>query len=180
MTKVQRILRVFEGIMMLLCAVLLNVAPFGGYVIVIVILALSLINYAFRRLIFYFTMARYMVGGRSILYSAVIILDFGILMLGFVSLPGIYLAIYLGVIHLVSGGVDIYNAIDAKKLGSSLWLRGAVVGAINIVIAFVAIVAGLTTKSVQIFVVIYSIGLVYSAIIRIVSAFRKTAIVYIQ
>ena len=180
MTKARRVLTIFEGIMMILGAIVILSIPDSGYIIVILILSLSLIIYGIRKIIYYFTMARYSVGGRSILYGAVLALDFGMLMLSFSSLPGIYLAFYLGLGHLISGAIDIYNALEAKKLASPSWKRKAVEGTVNTVVAVVAIVAGFTTKSVIVFVYIYSIGLIYSAILKLISVFRKTAIVYIQ
>ena len=125
MTKLQKLKNASFGIIMIITAIVMAIYPRDAYEYVIAFMAMGFLVSGVAKLGYYFTMARYMVGGRSILYSAVIILDFGMLILGFTSLPGIYLAFYLGVMHLISGGVDLYNAIEAKRLSAPSWKWGA-------------------------------------------------------
>ena len=75
MTSVQRVKKVLAGILMLVCCFALVVNPETGFYFVALILSVSLFLYAVRSLLYYFTMARHMVGGKSILFRGIIVLD---------------------------------------------------------------------------------------------------------
>ena len=72
MTVFQRIRGVFVGVLMLVFAVILIVNPSDDiYMLLIIILALGLAISGIKDIIFYFTMARHMVGGKMILVQGV-------------------------------------------------------------------------------------------------------------
>ena len=68
------------------------------------------------------------------------------------------------------------RAVEAKKNGSSFTLK-LIQGSLDIIMALCCAVF---IKNGNIGTYIYSVGLINSAIFRIVSSFKKTAIVYIQ
>lgn len=72
------------------------------------------------------------------------------------------------------------RAREARLLGSPIWIYKVAYGATNILISLAVVIGGFTEHSAKFAVYIYAGGLIYSAIVRIVSAFRKTAIVYIK
>ena len=78
MTKMQRVKQVLSALLMMGCCFILIKEPELGYAIVAMILSVSLLLYAIRCLIYYFTMARHMVGGRSVLYTGIILLDLAV------------------------------------------------------------------------------------------------------
>ena len=53
-------------------------------------------------------------------------------------------------------------------------------GITNILLALIVVINGIAFGRLRITVWIYSIGLIYSSILRIISSLRKTEIVYIQ
>lgn len=177
MSSGQRIKNIVIGILIILGSLILIAFPEDGMLIVAGILSISLFIYGIRMLIYYLTMARHMVGGRIMLYIAVIVLDFGMFTMMMTNIPKMYIALYLLAIYAFSGAIDILRALEAKKYQSSAWKLKLISGIINIVIAILCVVF---IGSTNMIVYLYCAGLIYSAIVRIVTAFRKTAIVYIQ
>ena len=173
----KRITNVLAGIVMLLMGAVLILLPYEGLPLVALILSFSLIVYGVRTLIYYVTMARHMVGGRMMLYIAVIVLDFGVFIWTLADIPKIYIVLYLVVIHAFSGAIDLMRGIEAKRYHASSWKLSFFSGVVNIAIAILSVVF---IRSVNVIVILYAIGLIYSAITRIITAFRRTAVVYIQ
>ena len=180
MSSGQRIKNVVIGVLIILGAVILIAFPEEGLTITVCILSISLFVYGIKTLIYYFTMARHMVGGRIMLYLAIVVLDLGMFTMMMTDVPSrdkIYIALYLLAVYAFSGAIDILRALEAKKYQASSWKFSLVSGIISVVIAILCIVF---IGSTNMIVYLYSAGLIYSAIVRIVTAFRKTAIVYIQ
>lgn len=178
MSKAQRLKSFCEGILILLVAALLFTAPEdeAGYLLVTLILSVSLILAGVRMLIYYFSMARHMVGGKAVLFRGVILFDLGMFTHSLANVPRIYLMLYLLIIHLFAGLIDVLRAFEAKKQGGA-WRGTLAVGIANVLVGAACVAFA---RSVQSLVWIYSGGLIYTACIRIVSAFRRDAIVYIQ
>ena len=168
---------VLIGILIILGAVILIAFPEEGIIITASILSLSLFVYGIKTLIYYITMTRHMVGGRIMLYLAVVVLDLGMFTMMLTNIPKMYIALYLVVVYAFSGAIDILRALEAKKYQAPSWRFSLISGIISVVIAILCIVF---IGSTNMIVYLYSAGLIYSAIARIVTAFRKTAIVYIQ
>ncbi len=177
MSSGQRIKNVLIGILIILGAVILIAFPEEGIVITASILSISLFVYGIKTLIYYITMTRHMVGGRIMLYLAVVVLDLGMFTMMLTNIPKMYIALYLVVVYAFSGAIDILRALEAKKYQAPSWRFSLISGIINVVIAILCIVF---IGSTNMIVYLYSAGLIYSAIVRIITAFRKTAIVYIQ
>ena len=173
----QRIKNVLIGVLIILGAVILIVFPEEGILITASILSISLFVYGIKTLINYITLTRHMVGGRIMLYLAVVVLDLGMFTMMLTNIPKIYIALYLVVVYAFSGAIDILRALEAKKYQAPSWRFSLISGIISVVIAILCIVF---IGSTNMIVYLYSAGLIYSAIVRIITAFRKTAIVYIQ
>ena len=177
MSSGQRIKNVLIGVLIILGAVILIAFPEEGIIITASILSLSLFVYGIKTLIYYITMTRHMVGGRIMLYLAVVVLDLGMFTMMLTNIPKMYIALYLVVVYAFSGAIDILRALEAKKYQAPSWRLSLISGIISVVIAILCIVF---IGSTNMIVYLYSAGLIYSAIARIITAFRKTAIVYIQ
>ncbi len=176
MTKIQRIKNVLIGLAMLLCALVIAIAPEYGYTFIAVVLALSLIAYGLRMLVFYITMARHMVGGRALLYIGVIIFDLGMLTASLSDIPHLHIMVYLLVGHLIAGGLSVARGVEAKRAKAPLWKYSMSYGVGNLLLA-VACLAFLWSPDIVVY--IYAGGLAYTACVQIASSFRRTAIVYI-
>lgn len=176
MTRLQRVKEIAMALVMLIAAVAMIMAPAEGYALIIVIVALYFTIEGIRKLVFYFTMARFMVGGRSILYMGILMLDFGILATSLTDVPRIYLLLYLIAANAFDGVIEVLRAVEARKYGSS-WRLKMIHGVLNLVIAICCIVF-INRPNAAVF--IYCFGMIYSAFMRIASACRQTKFIYIQ
>lgn len=178
MTKLQRIRNVLIGLLMIACSLLLAVDRTADALkFIVFLLTAGLLLYGIRLLVYYFSMARHMVGGRSMLYRAVIILDFAVFSGTLSDIPPIYLILYLAGIELFAGAIDILRAMEARRFEAPSWKLSFAFGVINILMAAACIVF---IRTPQIAVWVYAAGLFISAVGRISQALRKQAIVYIQ
>ena len=180
MTRVKRVFNVLTGLLMLIMGVLLILDPWNGLYVVVDITGLMFTLRGIRGLFYYFSMARSMVGGRSALYRGMLYLDLGIFTGVVAGVNTAYLVLYVAGLGLFTGAVDLLRAVEARRGHSPSWKFPMAYGLTNIALAVVVIVIGITQHSVTPAVIAYAIGLIYSAVVRIASAFRKTAIVYIQ
>ncbi len=180
MTILQKTRNILTALIMLAFCALLIYLPEDGSGLVLMILSFSLVIYGIRTLNYYFSMARHMVEGRGILYLGIIILDLGIFSVTVADNSDFFVIVYLLTIYLFGGIVDILRAFEAKNLSASSWKFKLSSGIVNIIIALIALISSTFFKSPRVLVYIYCAGLVYSAIARIITVFRKSAIVYIQ
>lgn len=177
MNLIQKIINLSVAILMIISGLLLILLQDAGLVIVALIISLSLIIYGIRTLVYYFTMARHMVGGKFNLITGILVLDLGLFTLTMAGVPKIYIIIYLIILYAFSGVIDIMRAFEAKKFGASSWKLKLITGIIELLIAAAC---GVFADTGLVVVGFYALGLIYSAVMRIISAFRKSAIVYIQ
>ncbi len=176
MTKWQRVKSVLGGLAAIAAIPFLMLDPELGCVLIALILGVSASLKGLQMLIYYFSMARHMVGGKNILYQGVIILDFGLFTIGFATVPGQYIMVYLLLGHLFYGLVGLLRAMEIreKKMGS--WRFKFLSSAVDIALAILCMVQ---INSIKTMVAVYCLGLFLSAAGRIVSAFRRTAVVYV-
>ncbi|MCR5778615.1 MAG: hypothetical protein K6G84_14540 [Lachnospiraceae bacterium] len=178
MTLFQRIKRIFVGLIMLVVAIVFIVDPSDeAYKFVIAVLSLGLAAKGIKDIFFYFTMARHMIGGKTILIQGVIVLDFALLTGSLSDVPKIYILLYLIVIHAFSGVVEVLRAMEAKRAVEGPWKMKFSHGVINFLLALSCLVFIRQTHTA---LIIYSIGLAYSALMRIGGAFRRTAFILIK
>ena len=122
-----------------------------------------------------------MVGGKTILVRAILLLDVAIFTFSISAMNNkIVVLLYLLGIYAFTGAIDVLRAIEAKQAGSAGWrmklFRGIVGLAFTVALFIIGFIAGRT----DIFVIGFCFSLAYSGLMRIVGAFRRTAIVYIQ
>ena len=177
MSKFTRIRNVLTGILTIAVSVLLATTPEFGYPVITLLLSLSLLFYGLRSVVYYFSMARHMVGGRQSLYRGILFSDLGIFTLTLTNVPHVYILLYLLAIHAFSGAVAIMGALEARRYEAQHWRLKLINGIVNILLALSCLIF---IRSMRVAVYVYCIGLCYSACMRIISAFRKNAIVYIQ
>lgn len=180
MSAAQRVQKVLAALGYIGAAVLMLWLGEDGYELVLLMLGLSLTAQGIRSIVFYFNMARHMVDGRSILYKGVILLDFGIFTLSITQRAGILIALYLLGLNAFSGAVDIMRALEARRFQAGSWRLNLAEGILNIGFAVLAVAFGLIRRDMQHLTWVYASGLFYSGVLGLISAFRKTAIVYIQ
>lgn len=180
MSKFRRVLNVLAGIgMILVGAVLIVMETLDGLRFILFFIQVGMTFRGLRSLYYYLTMARYMVGGKNVLYRSMIYLDLGVLAGSLFDHPVIYTVIYLAAIHLFTGAISIMRANEARKIGGH-WRLRMVYGVTGVLLAAAVVTAVTAFGRPEIAAYVYGGGLIYSALLRIAGAFRRTDIVYIQ
>lgn len=180
MTRSKRVIDVFSGIVMFAAgAAFFFLGVDSGVIAMLVLIQIGMSVRGFRALYYYLTMARYMVGGKTVLYRSFILLDLGTLAGALIGHRMIYGVIYLALLHTFSGVVSIFRANESRSYGAH-WKFKMAYGVTNVLLAAAVIVGSAVFRQPVIVIYIYGAGLMYSAVLRIASAFRRTRIVYIQ
>jgi uncharacterized membrane protein HdeD (DUF308 family) len=179
MTTIERIKEILIGIVMISMSLYMLHEPRRGFRIIILVFSVTLLLTGIRSILYYIDMGRHMVDGRTALYKGVILADLSSLGLMLNNFSTLYIVLYLVSIHAFSGGVDVFGAVQAKKLDTP-WRGKLIEGLVNLAVAGFCVYYGFVIKDKDSVVYIYAAGLLYSAVSRIIAAFRKTAIVYIQ
>lgn len=130
-----------------------------------------------RMVIYYASMARYMVGGKIILYIGVILFDFGLFSFGFADVPRQYIMLYLMLGHIFYGLVEILRAMEIRKRKLGSWRFKLLIGLGNLALGVLCLIQ---INSSIMTVYIYCMGLLWSALGRIISAFRPATVVYVE
>ncbi len=177
MTKLQRVKNILAGLLIMVTAFLMFSYPDNSYLLILLFLGMGFLVTGIGTLVYFFTMARYMVGGKAILYKGVILVDFAVLTLSLTDVPKVYILIYLAVIHGFSGIVEILRAGETRRSGSRNFKLKLFHGILNIAMALCCIIFVNKTNTA---VFVYCLGLFYSGMIRVITAFRRTTFVYIQ
>lgn len=177
MSNFQRVQNVVTGLCMILCAVILLAGEDDGCFLVMLILACSLILRGISEIIYYITMARFMVGGKLILFIGIVLFDFGIFTISLADESKVVVVLYLIGFHAFAGLVNLLRAREAMRHKSPAWRINMAQGVTSLLILAACLIFG---SDQGMLVLLYCAGLVYSAFLRIYSAFQRTAIVYIQ
>ncbi len=177
MSLFQKIQHITIGVLMILSGIVIFLFPSVSYTYVLLLLGGGLLISGLSTLIYFFTMAVYMVGGKTILYRGIIYVDFAILTFTLTDVPKIYVLIYLAVIHGFAGLVDILRARETISNGSSSWKLKMFHGILDVLVALSCIFFAKKTNTA---VIIFSIGIIYSGILRIISSLRKSTFEYVR
>lgn len=177
MNQAKRISYIFTGLLTAICSLILFIWNDEGFGFILLILEFSLLLHGIQKLLFYFKMARHMVGGIRIFYEGLLYLDAGLFTLTLNDVPKIFGILYLITVMFISGIIAVLKANEIRRQKSSIWKYSMFSGVVKTLIAFSCL---FHLDSFSNITMLYSIGLFYSSISHIVTAFRKTAIVYIQ
>lgn len=176
MTRIQRINNVVLGLFLILLAAILALVPEEGCLLVLGFVGVGWLLRAISLLVYYFTMARFMVGGKRVLLKGVIFLDLAMVVVSLDDIPRMIIMIYLVIGMIFVNVVEIIRAFDAKKCKAH-WKFKMIAGLAGIILAIICLV---NYKSVTLASYIYAVELVHSALVRITNSFKRTKIVYIQ
>ncbi len=178
MTVYQRIKKILFSLCMFAVALFFIINPSDeAYSVVVAILSIGLAIAGIKDIVFYFTMARHMVGGKMILIQGVIIFDFAIITGSLANVPKIYILLYLIGVHAFSGVIEIMRAMEARRTVDGPWKIKFSHGIVNLILAIACLIFIRQSNTA---LIIYSLGLMYSAVVRLFDAFRKKAFVVIE
>ncbi len=178
MTVYQRIKKILFSLCMFAVALFFIINPSDeAYSVVVAILSIGLAIAGIKDIIFYFVMARHMVEGKMILIQGVIIFDFAIITGSLTDVPKIYILLYLIGVHAFSGVIEIMRAMEARRTVDGPWKIKFSHGIVNLILAIACLIFIRQSNTA---LIIYSLGLLYSAVVRLFDAFRKKAFVVIE
>lgn len=177
MTKLQRIKNIIYGLILLASGMILLFVPDDAFVFLLLLLSTTLLISGLNTLVYYFTMARFMVDGKMLLYKGIIVFDFGVLTASLVDVPRQFVLVYLIGVHAFSGLVELLRAMEARRYGGKNWRLKMGHGFVNVITCIICVIFLNNTNTV---VIVYALGILYSGVLTLVSAFRRTAFVYIQ
>ncbi len=177
MTRFQKITTLLMALLSISLAIILLLLPEMGYVFILLIISIAFLSAGIKGLYNYFTLSRFMVGGKRSLYQGIFLLDLGIFTSTLYDLPKTYILIYLAIIHGFSGLVEVLRVNETRKYGAKTWKLKLSHGIIDIALA-IACFAFSSRPATLVF--IYCFGLIYSALGKIISVFRKNTFIYIQ
>lgn len=180
MTKFGRVMNAISALFMIAVAVLMFfLDAIHGLKLVMIVVQAGMTLRGLQAIVYYFSMARHMVGGKNVLFRGMIFLDLGVLAGTIFEHPAVYILIYISALHIFTGAVSALRANESRKIGSS-WRLKMAYGITNIALALIVVICGIAFGRLSIAVWVYSVGLIYSSVLNIISSFRKTEIVYIQ
>ena len=177
MSKMRRIWNIIIAITMIQAALFLMLIPDIGFELIAFIVGMLLAERGVKFLIYYVTHAQHMTGGKWMLLVGLILFDLGIFSLTLLDKTAFVSIIYVVTIHLVAGILGIVRAIGNKKDGNTGWKIDLAQGIGNLILVTLCLIF---IRHVEIIVFIYGAGVIYSAILKIISSFKRTAIVYVQ
>lgn len=180
MTKLQRIWNVISGLVLLAVAFVFFLDPENGLDVAVWLLGLSFYYRGFGGIWYYLTMARHMVDGRTVLYRGLIYLDLAMLTSTMLGCNALILMLYLAGVNAFTGLVEVLRSREKKSAGDPGWKFQAAYGAASLTVAAALAISSLYLQSIRLIIYVYAAGLVYKSIVRLSSAFRRTAIVFIQ
>ena len=176
MTKWGRIKMILSSLLMIFSAFLLIISQEDAFDVIAALLSIYLIAYAIREFHYFFTLARFMVGGKYLFYRAILALDFGIFAVTMTRMPSEIILFFLCASFIFTGVIDILKSMDSKKMGGSWRLRFAK-GALTILFSALCMVF-LRTPDTAISLLVFN--LLYNAVIRIITALKPANIMAIQ
>ena len=177
MGSIRRIFMVIGAIIVFLCALIMFIAPANvGYQLVLFILELALIVLGIETLFYYLLMARHMVGGLRIFFKSILMIDIGVFAITLFNLPKQYAILYILTMLLITGVMDILRALESKRFAGH-WKIQFTFGMIE---AFLWIICTFSMENDTLITVIFGLALIGKVVSMVVTAFRKTAIVYVN
>ena len=177
MSKFRRIRTFLGGLFTILLAIFMICVPAAGAPLISLILGITFGGQGITTLLYYFSMAIYMVDGKQILYKGLMLFSMGIFMLVLTQVPTFYIMIYLIICHAFTGLVDLLNALESRKMKVASWPYGFIRGLFGILFSLVCL---LFIDSTNIMVYLYSATLILRSLSSMITATRRTAMVYIQ
>lgn len=176
MSSIQRLGHIALGLLMIVCSLVLLAYPDKGIMLVAGVLGLSLVIYGLRKIIFYYSMGRHMVGGYALLFVGVIAIDIGAFVFTLLDQPRVAIVLYLVATNGFAGLVNLLRSAEHKRLGTH-WIPNLIHGIIALLFTIACLV---WMDSTDVIVLIFCVGLLYSAARHIVGAFRRTDVAFIQ
>lgn len=177
MNRFARIRSVLTGLLIISVSIIMFMIPDVGYVLATIILGSVLLLDGIKQFIYFFSMGIHMVGGKMILYRALITMDAGLFTISIRGIGQRYIMVYFIMYYFFAGMISIFRALEARRLEAGAWKMNLISGLFEMVMAIICLI---NNNSEKVMLDMLCFALIVSALTRIVMAFRKSAIIYIQ
>ena len=177
MSKTRRVFTIIGAVFAIFGSLVLMLVPDIAFELIAIGIAFMLTIYGIKYLIYYITQAQHMVGGKWFLLIGLILFDLGSFASMLIDQARAILIIYVAGAHLIAAVLNIIRTVGNKKDSNPSWKIDLAQGIGNFTQVVLCLVF---INHISIPVYIYCIGCIYTSILMIVSACRKTAIVYVQ
>lgn len=177
MSRTRRILNIIGAIFKIQAALFLMFIPEIGFRLIAMFVGFMLTYKGLRYLIYYLTHAQHMVGGKRILLIGLILFDMGVFSAILYDQAQAIMIIYVVAGHLIAAVLNIVRTVGNKRDGNPGWKIDLAQFIGNIILVALCLIF---IKYVEIPVLIYGAGAIYSSVLTIISSCRRTAIVYVQ
>ena len=173
----QKIIQLGIGVAILLGAIFLILIPDESVEVLAGLLAIMLFIAGIQYMVLYFTMARHMVGGRNIFYTGLIILDLSFIGGSILTKDQQYMLLYFVGMQAFYGVIQLLRAFENKRYENAAWRMKCFNAVISLLIAVTCL---FFIKSTDTMIIIYGIGMVHTALTRILSALKREEPAVIQ
>ncbi|MGN0167646.1 MAG: DUF308 domain-containing protein [Acetatifactor sp.] len=177
MSKFDRIKNIIIGIAVIVISVYMLAVPSTGYYMATLILGVVLLINGIKQFIYFFSMGIHMIGGKMILYRALITMDLSFFILSIGGIGPRYMMVYFIIYYLFAGIIIIFRAYESRKAEAGFWKWKLMLGIVKVTVAIMCIIYN-NSEDVMLYLLCF--GLIISAVARIGVALKKTAIIYIQ
>ena len=161
MTRVRRLGNIGIGLLTIIAALLILIKGTEGFQYVILIISITFIVSGLHQIFYYFTMARKMVGGKSILVRGFLTLDVGVFLITKVDNPAAFIILYILGCHLLAGIIDVLRILEDRRMGVSVWGFNLFYGIANIALVIVCMVCVLGIGNVLLVTYLYGAWLLF-------------------
>ena len=177
MTKVRRIFKIIGAVLLIHIALFLMLIPQIALQLIAVMFSVILIFYGLKFILFYITHASHMVNGKWFILLGLLLFDIGVFASLMQNQSKLLTIAYIAGAHLVGAILRLIRAVGNKKDNNPGWIIDCMQSIGNFIQVAVCIIF---SQYVEVPVFIYCSGLIYSAILSIIQACKRTAIVYVQ
>ena len=151
--------------------------PDIAYQVLALGVGMTLVYYGIRYIIYYITNAQHMVGGKWFMLIGIIMFDMGTFVTAVFDRAQVFMLIYIIAAHLVATILGAIRTVGDRKDNNPRWkisMAQCIAGFIQVTLTLIFINHSIIP------IYLYCIYAIYSAVLMIISAFKKTAIVYVQ
>ena len=177
MSKARRIMTVLFALVAIFGALSLIFMPDIAFAALAFGIGITLVYYGVRYILYYLTHAQHMVGGKWFLLIGLIMFDMGVFAVAVYDKAQMITLIYIISANLIAAVLGLIRTIGDKKDNNPAWkihLAQCIAGFTQVILCVIFI------RSTTIPICLYCIYTIYTCVLVIISAFKKTAIVYVQ
>lgn len=177
MSKARRVLTILAALIAIEGSIAVMLMPDIAYKVLALGIGMTLVYYGIRYIIYYVTNAQHMVGGKWFMLIGIIMFDMGVFATAIFDRAQVITKIYIIAALLIAAVLGAIRTVGDRKDNNPRWkisLAQSIAGFIQVTLSVIFINENMIP------LYLYCIYAIYTSVLMIISAFKKTAIVYVQ